>query len=250
MSVLTVENFSVRRGGFTLGPISLEIPDGEIFAILGRTGAGKTVLLEAMSGLFSGDTGRVLYDGVDVMSITPGQRGVGMVYQDHGLFGHMRVGQNVEYGLKMHGVPAARRRQMAQQMLEMLSIAELRNQYPGTLSGGERQRVALARALVLQPRLLLLDEPFSALDPTTRQGLYQQVREIHRKYHMTIVFVTHDFAEAQLLADRVGIVLEGKLLALTPASQLMQNQYCPQVECFLGRRSEHEQRISVSGAVL
>ena len=167
MNQLVINNFSVKRGSFTLSPISLTIQMGEIFAILGRTGSGKTVLLEAISGMFPGDTGSILLDGTDIRDIPPGQRKLGLVYQDYGLFPHMKVTENISYGLKMHGYSKKEQDSRAQELMEMLSISHIGDQYPGTLSGGESQRTALARALALAPQVLLLDEPFSALDPAT-----------------------------------------------------------------------------------
>lgn len=236
MKEIQICDFSVQRGDFTLQPISLTIKKGEVFAILGRTGSGKTVLLEAMGGMFPGDSGAILYDDKDVMAIPPGERNVGFVYQDHGLFPHMRVEDNIGYGLKMHRVPKEQRQQRVEELMQLLSITHIRRQYPGTLSGGESQRTALARALALKPEVLLLDEPFSALDPSTRQGLYHELQEIHARFSCTIVFVTHDFNEAQLLADRIGILLDGELPAVTEAASLMQQNYCDKVEEFLGRK--------------
>ena len=165
MNQLVINNFSVKRGSFALSPISLTIQMGEIFAILGRTGSGKTVLLEAISGMFPGDTGSILLDGTDIRDIPPSQRKLGLVYQDYGLFPHMKVKENISYGLKMHGYSKKEQDSRAQELMEMLSISHIGDQYPGTLSGGESQRTALARALALAPQVLLLDEPFSALDP-------------------------------------------------------------------------------------
>ena len=166
MNQLVINNFSVKRGSFALSPISLTIQMGEIFAILGRTGSGKTVLLEAISGMFPGDTGSILLDGTDIRDIPPSQRKLGLVYQDYGLFPHMKVKENISYGLKMHGYSKKEQDSRAQELMEMLSISHIGDQYPGTLSGGESQRTALARALALAPQVLLLDEPFSALDIT------------------------------------------------------------------------------------
>ncbi len=235
MKTIEIRDFSVRRGTFTLGPLSLTLQPGEIFAVLGYTGSGKTVLLESLCGLIPGNSGKILYDGRDVLDIPIGQRGLGIVSQDHGLFPHMRVEENIAYGLRRNHYKREEREQRVSELLHLLSISHIRKQYPGTLSGGESQRTALARALALKPELLVLDEPFSALDPATRQTLYRELLAIHKQLPCTIVFVTHDFAEAQLLADRVGILLDGELLTVSDSKTLMERHYCDKIEKFLGR---------------
>ena len=221
MKKILIHNFSVKRGSFTLKPLSLTIEKGEIFAILGRTGSGKTVLLEAIGGMFPGTGGSIQYDGVDVMDIPPRSRRLGFVYQDHGLFPHMKVCDNISYGLKMHGFSKEEQRKRTSDLMEMLSITHIKNQYPGTLSGGESQRTALARAL--------------ALEPATRKQLYLELTRIHEHFRCTIIFVTHDFVEARLLAHRVGILLNGELKAVVSSDRLMDEHYCEEVEQFLGR---------------
>lgn len=236
MKEIEIRDFSVKRGGFYLKPMSLKIQDGEIFAVLGYTGSGKTVLLEALGGMFAGDTGHIFYDDEDVMDIPPGKRGIGFVYQNHALFPHMNVSENIDYGLKMNHYSKEERKKRTEELMDMLSITQIKGQYPGTLSGGESQRTAIARALALSPKVLLLDEPFSALDPSTRGMLYRKIKEIHERFRCTIIFVTHDFSEAETLADRVGILLDGELMAVTEGKRLMEKQYCDKVEAFLGRR--------------
>lgn len=248
MNEIVINNFSVKRGSFTLSPVSLTIKKGEIFAILGRTGSGKTVLLEAVSGMFPGDTGSIMYDGIDIRSIPPGQRKLGLVYQDYGLFPHMKVRENIAYGLKMHGYPKNEQDRRVQELMEMLSITQIRDQYPGTLSGGESQRTALARALALAPQVLLLDEPFSALDPATRRSLYQELDRIHQHFGCTIIFVTHDFLEAQTLAERAAVLLDGKLKAVADTKSLMTGHFCEDVERFLGRNMGADGRTPIANA--
>ncbi len=233
---IEIREFTVKRGEFLLRPVSLTVRQGEIFALLGRTGSGKTVLLEAIAGMFPGDEGEILYDGVNVMKIPPRRRKVGIVYQNDGLFPHMKVEENIGYGLKMHGYSKEERERTTERLMELLSISHIRNQYPGTLSGGEKQRTALARALALKPELLLLDEPFSALDPATKQMLYKEIMEIHRSFGCTIIFVTHDFKEAELLSSEVGILLDGELLEVTDGKRLMKEKHCRKIEDFLGDR--------------
>ena len=238
MKEIKIDEFTVRRGNFLLKPVSLTIKKGEIFAILGYTGSGKTVLLEAVAGMFSGDSGRILYDGEDVSGVPPGKRGIGIVYQNHGLFPHMTVAENIGYGMKMNHYDKKERTRRTEELLELLSITHIKDQYPGTLSGGESQRTALARALALRPGVLLLDEPFSALDPSTRRILYRELLAIHKQFECTIIFVTHDFKEASILADRIGILLDGELLAVTGGKELMEHTYCEKVETFLGRSGQ------------
>ena len=240
-SSIFIDHFSVRRGTFTLQPVTLNIEAGEIFALLGRTGSGKTVLLEAASGMFPGDEGAIYYDGTDIAKIPPERRRIGFVTQDHGLFPHMKVADNIAYGLKMQGATKKEQTEKTEELMEMLSITKIRDQYPGTLSGGESQRTALARALAVNPQTLLLDEPFSALDWATQQVLYEELLTIHRRFHCTIFFVTHNFNEARRLAHRVGILLDGRLEAVTEASRLMEGHYSPAVEEFLGRTPKENQ---------
>ena len=236
MREINIDHFSVRRGNFLLRPISLKIQKGEIFGILGYTGSGKTVLLESICGMFPGTEGKIMYDDQDVLTIRPGDRKLGIVYQNHGLFPHMKVCDNISYGMKINHYPKELREKRTEELMEMLSITHIRNQYPGTLSGGESQRTAIARALALNPEILLLDEPFSALDPATRHNLYGEIKKIHEKFGCTIIFVTHDFEEARLLADRVGILLDGELLTVTTGRELMEKTYSDKIERFLGRK--------------
>lgn len=151
----------------------------------------------------------------------------------------MTVYDNIVYGLRMHHVPKEEQKKRALTLMNMLAITHIKNQYPGTLSGGESQRTALARALILEPDVLLLDEPFSALDPTTKKQIYVEIQAIHRRFGCTIIFVTHDFTEAALLADWVGILLDGELKAVTDPSSLMEQHYSEAVELFLGRTLEY-----------
>lgn len=244
MSEIVIRDFSVKRGSFRLSPLSFSVKEGEIFAILGRTGSGKTVLLEAISGMFPGDTGEILFDGTEVRKIPIGERKIGIVYQDYGLFPHMKVKENIGYGLKMHRISEQKQERRVEELMEMLCISHIKDQYPGTLSGGESQRTALARALALKPKVLLLDEPFSALDPSTRRDLYGELRKIHSCFGCTIIFVTHDFEEARTLADRAAILLEGELKAVMSVDEMDSGYFGRDVEAFLGREA-----FNRSGAV-
>lgn len=232
---IDIESLRVSRGSFTLEVERLSVAPREVFAILGETGAGKTVLLESIAGAFPLDDGRILLDGKNVETLPVQQRHLGIVYQDHALFPHMTVRENIGYGLCMNGCDAAELKQRVDRMLELFGIRHIADRYPGIISGGESQRTALARALVLEPDILLLDEPFSALDPTTKGRMYDTVRDIHCRFDCTIVFVTHDFAEACTLADRVGIVLGGRLRAVKPASSLFDGDIEDDIGYFLGR---------------
>ena len=234
MNSIEIKNLEIKRGGFELGPINLSVEEGEIFAILGRTGSGKTVLLETVAGFYQNEyTGCINLFREDAQEIPPHMRDMGFVYQDSGLFPHMTVEQNIAYGLKMHKVSADVIEEKVSYITELLSITKIRKQYPATISGGEKQRTALARSLVLNPKILLLDEPFSALDPATRQRMYEEINSIHDKFKCTIVFVTHDFSEAQKLAHRIGIMLHGQLKTVVDADKLFENKYDEDVEEFL-----------------
>lgn len=232
---ISIRDLTVTRGSFTLRVDRLEVEPREVFAILGRTGSGKTVLMEAIAGAFPLDGGQILLDGKDVETLPIQQRHMGVVYQDHALFPHMTVRQNIAYGLRMNGFRRDEIDRRVDEQLELFGIAGIADKHPGIISGGEAQRTALARALVLQPEILLLDEPFSALDPATKERMYATVRDIHACFDCTIVFITHDFNEAALLADRVGVVLDGSLRAIMPAGELFCCECDDDVREFLGR---------------
>ena len=229
-----IMDFSAQLGTFRLKNINLSIYQNEIFAILGKTGSGKTVLLESVAGFYKGNSGKVHIDGKNISEIPLEKRGIGFVYQDFGLFPHMTVYHNISYGLKMQKLEKQEIWKIVNETAEMLSISHILKQYPGTLSGGERQRTALARALVLRPKVLLMDEPFSALDPSTKKLMYRQVAEIHRIFGCTIIFVTHDFTEAQTIADRIGIMTEGELKLIRTKSELFQRCEDYKINEFLG----------------
>lgn len=217
---IKIHDLRVRRGSFVLNVSTLDVRPREIFAILGSTGSGKTVLMEAIAGACSWNTGEILLDGKRANSLPVQQRHLGILYQDYALFPHMTVRENVEYGLRARKIGGNETRKRVDRLLASFGIDGIADRYPGIISGGEAQRTALARALVLEPEILLLDEPFSALDPATKRQMYSVVREVHERFDCTIVFVTHDFAEARILADRVGIVLDGSLRAVRDAGRL------------------------------
>lgn len=232
---IRVRNLLATRGSFSLRVPSLDVQPGQVFAIVGRTGSGKTVLLESIAGAFPLQQGAIELDGKSTATLPIQQRRLGVVYQDHALLPHLTVRENIRYGLNMNGVPAEEADRRVANMLELFGISSIADQFPGVISGGEAQRTALARALVLRPSILLLDEPFSALDPVTKQRMHATLREINRVFGCTVVFVTHDFSEAAQLADQVAIVLDGQLQAVCASDNLMTGAFSPQVMEFLGR---------------
>ena len=234
-SKIEVRDLLVHRGDFQLCVDELTIEPHEVFAILGTTGSGKTVLMESIAGVFPYDSGDIRIDGVSVSEIPIQQRHIGMLYQDYALFSHLTVYENIAYGLRRHKVAAAEIDRRVKEMLQMFSIERIAQSYPGVISGGEAQRVALARALVLEPKVLLLDEPFSALDPATKTRMYGMFKRIKTQFDCTIVFVTHDFNEAQVLADRIGIVLDGQLQCVCSADELFTADQSEKVSYFLGQ---------------
>ncbi len=196
-------------GEFSLRGVSLEVGDGEYFVVLGPSGAGKTVLLQVVAGILKPDRGRVLIGGVDVTDWPPERRNVGYVPQNYALFPHLTVFENIAFGLRVRGIPEREVRRRVREVAERLGISSLLDRMPRTLSGGEAQRVALARALVVEPRILLLDEPLSAVDPSLRWELRRYLREVHEEFGTTTVHVTHDFVEAMALADRIAVLNKG-----------------------------------------
>ncbi|GEB45228.1 MULTISPECIES: ABC transporter ATP-binding protein [Microbacterium] len=214
--------------------VSLDIRPGEFVALLGPSGCGKTTLLRALSGLDRIDAGRILIDEQDVSGVPVNRRDIGMVFQSYSLFPHMTVQQNVEFGLRMRRVDAARRAARAREVLEMVGLGDRGGRYAHQLSGGQQQRVALARALVTRPRVLLLDEPLSALDAKVRVQLREQIRRLQRDLGITTVFVTHDQEEALAVADRVAVMNDGVIEQIGTPEDLYRRPVSPFVADFVG----------------
>ncbi len=212
MATLTLQSLT-RRFGQTVAvnAMSLEVADGEFVCLLGPSGCGKSTALRCIAGFEEPDGGDILIDGASTVAVPPNRRATGMVFQSHALWSHMTVFGNIAFGLRLRRLGDAAIRKRVAEMLDLLGLGGLENRYPRQLSGGQQQRVALARSLVLEPKILLLDEPFSSLDAHLRVRLREELRAIQRRLNQTTVFVTHDQEEALTLADRIAIMNAGTL---------------------------------------
>ena len=209
---ITTQGVSRRFGDFAaLDEVSVEIPSGSLTALLGPSGSGKSTLLRVIAGLERPDAGTVEIDGRDATTLAPQRRGVGFVFQHYAAFKHMTVRENVAFGLKVARRPRAEIRARVDELLELVQLPGLADRYPAQLSGGQRQRMALARALAVEPQVLLLDEPFGALDARVRKELRAWLRRLHDEVHVTTVFVTHDQEEAMEVADRIVVMNHGRI---------------------------------------
>jgi molybdopterin-binding protein len=218
--MIEVKNLCVDLGSFQLRDISLGVEAGEYFIILGPTGAGKTVLLESIAGLYPIKDGQIWLRGKDVSGTEPEKRNISIVYQDHVLFPHLSVADNISFGLRLRKYSRQQIKETIGWLSDLLDIVPLLNRCPDTLSGGERQKVALARALSVQPELLLLDEPLSSLDPETKEWVRKELRRIHDQLRITTIHVTHDFEEAIALGDHIAVIGDGRLKQVGTAEQI------------------------------
>ncbi|MHA6532188.1 ABC transporter ATP-binding protein [Paenibacillus sp. BAC0078] len=203
-----------------LAGVDLSIAEGELVTLLGPSGCGKSTLLRCIAGLTELDSGSILLADKELTKLPPRSRDVGMVFQSYALFPNLTVSQNVEYGMRMRGIAPAARRSRCGELLAMVDLEDKRDVYPQSLSGGQQQRVALARSLAVQPKLLLLDEPLSALDAKIRKNLRAEIRDIQRRLGMTTLFVTHDQEEALILSDRICIMNKGRIVQEGSPEQL------------------------------
>jgi sulfate/thiosulfate transport system ATP-binding protein len=236
---IEVRHVSKRFGSFVaLNDVSFTVASGELVALLGPSGSGKTTLLRIVAGLDTADAGSVLLEGEDATDRNARDRGVGFVFQHYALFRHMSVFENVAFGLRVRSPkrrPAEEEiRRRVLQLLELVQLDYLHDRRPSELSGGQRQRVALARALAVEPKVLLLDEPFGALDAKVRQELRRWLRRLHDDIHLTSVFVTHDQEEALELADRVAVMNHGVIEQDGTPDQVVEQPATPFVSDFLG----------------
>jgi sulfate transport system ATP-binding protein len=251
---IEVRNLTKKFGRFAaLDNVSFTVKEGELLALLGPSGSGKTTLLRIIAGLEQADSGSVLFDGDDAARRDPRDRGVGFVFQHYALFRHMTVFENVAFGMRVR--PRALRpseseiRRKVNDLLALVQLDYLGGRYPSQLSGGQRQRVALARALAVEPRVLLLDEPFGALDAKVRQELRRWLRRLHAEIHLTSVFVTHDQEEALELANRVVVMNEGKIEQDGTPDEVVEHPATPFVVNFLGQVNIFHGRVQDGKAV-
>lgn len=213
MSYLSIQGLNKSYGSTQIfSDINCEIGQGEFITLLGPSGCGKSTLLRCIAGLTTVNGGQILLDGEDLVPVTPQKRGIGMVFQSYALFPNMSVEQNVAFGLRMQKADKAQSQARVKEALQMVELSDFANRYPHQLSGGQCQRVALARSLVTRPRLLLLDEPLSALDARIRRHLREQIREIQQELGLTTIFVTHDQEEALVMSDRIFLMNAGKIV--------------------------------------
>lgn len=211
--MIELKDLSLQLGNFCLKEINLSIDTGEFFVLLGPTGTGKTVLLESIAGLKPLSRGNIIINGKDISKHKPEERNISICYQDLALFPHMRVKDNIKYGLKFKKDRQASRLQMNfETLVELLKIEHILDRYPIYLSGGEKQRVALARALIVDPDILLLDEPLSALDAGMKESIESELKNLHKELEITTIMVTHDFREAYYLASSIGIIKDGAIM--------------------------------------
>jgi sulfate transport system ATP-binding protein len=233
---ITLENVTKRYAGgqVVVDRVSLEVRKEELFVLLGASGSGKSTVLRMLAGLTAPDEGTIRFGEHDVTSVPPQKRDVGLVFQNYSIFRHMTVGENIEFGLRIRGVRGAERQQRSEELLDLVGLGGLAARYESQLSGGQRQRVALARALAYKPTVLLLDEPFGALDVKIRASLRQNLKEIQKNLGVTTVLVTHDQEEAFELGQRIGVMDRGRLLDVDTPERLYAQPKSLFVATFLG----------------
>ena len=242
-----IQQVSKRFGAQTvLNQIDLAIQDGEFLTLLGPSGCGKTTLLRALAGFYTPDEGRIWVDGVDITHQPPHRRDIGMVFQSYAVFPHMTVAQNVAYGLEARKLPAADIAQRVQKALERVQLAQLGERYASQLSGGQKQRVGLARAMVIEPTLLLMDEPLSNLDAKLRLEMRQEIRLMQRELGITTLYVTHDQEEALAVSDRIAVMHEGRMLQLAGPQEIYQQPAHAFVMDFVGGCMQGVRRLPAS----
>ena len=232
---ISVRNVTKRFGGFTaLDSVSLEVESGSLTALLGPSGSGKSTLLRVIAGLERPDAGEILISGEDATELAPQKRGVGFVFQHYAAFKHMTVRDNVAFGLKVRRRPRDEIRARVDELLALVQLEPFAHRYPAQLSGGQRQRMALARALAVEPEVLLLDEPFGALDARVRAELREWLRRLHEEMHVTTVFVTHDQEEAMDVADQIALMNAGRIEQAGPPRDLYEQPATEFVMSFIG----------------
>ena len=238
--MIELRGVSRRWREFSIKNITLEVKKGEYFVILGPTGAGKTLLLELIAGFHFPEEGRILIDGKDMTFSPPEERNIGFIYQDYMLFPHLTVEKNIAFGLRarQRGRFKRERREeierKVKEVLRMLGIEHLAKRRPATLSGGEQQKVAIARALAIEPRILLLDEPLSALDMRTKEQLREDLRRLNRENGITMVHVTHDQTEAAMLSDRIAVMMRGRIVQIGTPREIFSRPASAEIAEFVG----------------
>ena len=248
---IAVRNITKRFGNFVaLDNVSVDAPSGSLVALLGPSGSGKTTLLRIIAGLETSDSGSILHQEEDVTERSPRDRNVGFVFQHYALFRHMTVFENIAFGMRVRKAPKAEIAPRVRELLHLVRLEGLEGRYPAQLSGGQRQRVALARALAVQPRVLLLDEPFGALDAKVRQELRQWLRRLHEEIHVTTLFVTHDQEEAFEVADFVVVMRNGKVEQAGKPQDVFDHPATPFVMDFLGNVNVFHGRVENGRAML
>src|ERR1700760_2348974 len=234
-NAITVRGANKRYGDFVaLDNVDFDVPKGSLTALLGPSGSGKSTLLRAIAGLDQPDSGTITIKGRDVTRVPPQRRGIGFVFQHYAAFKHLNVRDNVAYGLKIRKRPKAEIKDKVDNLLEVVGLSGFQTRYPSQLSGGQRQRMALARALAVDPQVLLLDEPFGALDAKVREDLRAWLRRLHDEVHVTTVLVTHDQAEALDVADRIAVLRDGRIEQVGSPTDVYDTPANPFVMSFLG----------------
>jgi molybdate transport system ATP-binding protein/molybdate/tungstate transport system ATP-binding protein len=252
INMLEIKDLTSDLGEFKLKNIDLTVDDGEYFVILGPTAAGKTILLEVIAGIYSADGGQIILNGKDITNMAPKDRPITIVYQDFMLFPHLTIEENIRFGLEAEGFPKDRIPAKVDQFVELLNISDILHRHPGTLSGGEKQRAALARSLVMDPDVMLLDEPLSALDVPTQESIIKELEKIHRETEVTIIHVTHSREEAIKLGDRIAIMNDGQIVQDGDVNRIFKEPNSTFVADFVGMENifEGESRLEDGIAVI
>lgn len=209
--MLEIKDLSINLEKFFLKDVNLSLQQGEYLVIIGKSGMGKTVFLETIAGRYSIDSGSIMKNNIEISNSPPETRDIGFVYQNYELFSHLKVNENIGFSLKFKKLSKKEISYRTDKMMDMLGITHLKNRYPKALSGGEKQRVAIGRSIIKSPKLLLLDEPFSALDYVTKDSVKDILKDIHKEFKPTVIHVTHDIKEAIYFADKIGIIKDNTI---------------------------------------